>query len=76
MIDTTKGSVLQKRRMRRLSNHVTIVAWSIFRYALLLGLSFVILYPLLYMLSMAFRPAEQIYDATYVPSFRHGVRRE
>ena len=66
MIDTTKGSVLQKRRMRRLSNHVTIVAWSIFRYALLLGLSFVILYPLLYMLSMAFRPAEQIYDASVI----------
>ncbi len=40
------------------------VCYSVFRFALLFGVGFIILYPLLYMLSMAFRPYEQVYDTT------------
>lgn len=45
---------------------VTNIAWKVFRAFLLFGLSFVILYPLLYMLSMTFRPSEQLYDPTVI----------
>ena len=37
-------------------------AWSIFRLLLLIGLSFSLLYPILYMLSMALRTREDLYD--------------
>ena len=40
--------------------------WKIFRFLLLFGLSFVILYPLLYMLSTAFRPIEEINDPSVI----------
>ena len=36
--------------------------WSIFRGMLLFGLCFVLLYPLLYMISVAFRPTKELYD--------------
>ena len=44
-------------------------AVALFRYALLIGLAFIILYPLLYILSMAFREARDILDpsVTWLP---------
>ena len=45
---------------------VTGAAWPVFRFLILLGLSFVILYPLLFMLSTAFRPPEQMSDPSIV----------
>ena len=35
--------------------------WPIFRFLIIFGLSFVILYPILYMVSCAFRPQEEMY---------------
>ena len=40
--------------------------WAICRFVLMAGLSFVILYPLLYMASMALRPLNQILDPSIV----------
>lgn len=40
--------------------------YKIFRFALLFGLCFVLLYPLLYMLTMSFRPLSQIYDPAVI----------
>ena len=40
--------------------------WPIFRFLILFGLCFVILYPLIYMLSTAFRPNEQMNDPSVV----------
>ncbi|MBR6045122.1 MAG: carbohydrate ABC transporter permease [Ruminococcus sp.] len=40
--------------------------WPIFRFLILFGLCFVILYPLIYMLSTAFRPSEQMNDPSVV----------
>ena len=37
-------------------------AWSLFRFALLFGLAYIIIYPLLYMISMAFRSKEDLYN--------------
>lgn len=36
--------------------------WSLFRFFLLLGMGYVLLYPLLYMLSTAFRPINEVLD--------------
>ncbi len=40
--------------------------WKIGRFVLLLSLSFVLLYPVLYMLSNAFKPYEQTYDPAVI----------
>lgn len=41
-------------------------AWPIFRFLILFGLCFIILYPLIFMVSTAFRPAAQMNDPTIV----------
>jgi multiple sugar transport system permease protein len=46
--------------------HIKTYAWVIFRTCLLIGMSYVMLYPLLYMLSNAFKPAEQAYDPSVI----------
>jgi len=38
----------------------------IFRFMLLFGMCFVLLYPILYMLSMAFRPTKEIFDPSVI----------
>ncbi len=40
--------------------------WPVFRFIILFGLGFVIMYPLLFMLSTAFRPNEQMNDPSIV----------
>ena len=42
------------------------MVWPIFRFLILFGLCFVILYPLIFMLSTAFRPNEQMNDPSVV----------
>ncbi len=42
------------------------ILWVLFRHALLIGLCFVILYPVIYMVSNALKPVEQYYDAAVV----------
>lgn len=49
-----------------LSRRLQKWAWIICRAVLMTGLSFVVLYPVLYMVSMAFRPAEQMADPSVV----------
>ena len=40
------------------------IGWSIFRVALLIGLAYVLLYPLLYMITMAIRTKDDMFDIT------------
>ncbi len=47
-------------------NKAKKTTWSIVRGILLFCLCFVLLYPLIYMISVAFRPVEQIFDPTVV----------
>ena len=42
------------------------ILYVIFRHALLIGLCFVILYPVLYMISNAFKPTDQYYDPSVI----------
>jgi multiple sugar transport system permease protein len=44
----------------------TSVVWKVFRTALLVGLCFVVMYPLFYMVSVAFRPTEQLFDPVVI----------
>lgn len=41
-------------------------AYSLFRYLLLIGIAYIVLFPLLYMVALAFRPSEQLTDPTVV----------
>ena len=47
---------------RTLAGKLLRAAWYILRLLLVFGLCFVLLYPLLYMLSMTFRPVAESYD--------------
>ncbi|MBQ9374747.1 MAG: carbohydrate ABC transporter permease [Ruminococcus sp.] len=42
------------------------MVWPIFRFFILFGLSFVILYPLIFMFSTAFRPSDQMSDPSII----------
>lgn len=59
-------SRLPKERNSVIAYKATTVAWMIFRTFLLVGLSFVLLYPIIYMVVMAFRPPADIYDPTVI----------
>lgn len=54
----------EKKKLYRyiLGSRIAAKAWPIFRGFILLGLGFVVLYPIMYMLSTAFRPQDQISD--------------
>ena len=45
---------------------LTGVVWRIFRFFLLVGLGFILLYPLLYMITISIRPVHEIYDPSVV----------
>ena len=47
-------------------NTLPVYAASIFRYTILISISFVVLYPFLYMVSIAFRPAIEMLDLTVI----------
>lgn len=53
---------LRYLRRRRIIQKV----WPVFRFLILFGMCFVILYPLIYMLSTAFRPAVQMTDPSVI----------
>ena len=55
-------SLLRKKISHRVWNGLAAV----FRALLLFGMCFVLLYPILYMLSMAFRPTSEIYDPSVI----------
>jgi len=46
--------------------HINKFAWSIFRLAILIGLGYVFLFPILYMISVAFRSPESINDPSVI----------
>lgn len=54
------------RKLNRITHHMPKYIWSFSRALLMLGLAFVILYPFLYMLSMSFRPINQMADPSII----------
>lgn len=55
----------------RLKNRINRGVWCVFRFFILFGLGFVILYPLIYMISCAFRAPEDMNDPTVIWIPRH-----
>ena len=51
---------------KRKNNGLSALPFKIFRFIILLGLSYILLYPLIFMLSMALRPLDQVADPTIV----------
>ena len=49
-----------------LAGYMASKLYKVFRFFLLLGLSFVILFPIIYMISMSFRPLEDLFDPSIV----------
>lgn len=45
---------------------MTRILWSVVRFVIVLGLCFILVYPLLYMVSMTFRPESQILDPSVI----------
>ncbi|WP_199619624.1 carbohydrate ABC transporter permease [Paenibacillus alkalitolerans] len=54
---------------RKIANKTVLAIWKMYRTFLLFGLSVIILYPLMYSVSVAFRPVHELYDplVIYVP---------
>jgi multiple sugar transport system permease protein len=57
----TPEQIKYNRRQRAIS-----AVWPVFRFLILFGLCFIILYPLIFMLSTAFRPSEQMNDPSII----------
>ena len=57
---------IQERRAYHLKRSSTSVLWKIFRFLLLLGISYIFLFPVLYMLSIAVRSPESVNDPSCI----------
>ncbi|HTG70617.1 MAG TPA: carbohydrate ABC transporter permease [Candidatus Udaeobacter sp.] len=58
------GIEANKYRMQKARNKTVDTLYSIFRYSLVIGISFIIIYPLLMKFSVAFKAKEDIYNPT------------
>ncbi len=61
-IEYYKSDLGRKKLAEKSSGFV----YSLFRYLLLIGIAYIVLFPLLYMVALAFRPSEQLTDPTVV----------
>lgn len=65
-----KIDILSKSYMHKINSFklhkIADKIWSIFRFFLLIGMCYVLLYPLFYMLSTAFRPLNEVMDPSVV----------
>lgn len=61
-IEYYKSDLGRKKLAEKSSGFV----YSLFRYLLLIGIAYIVLFPLLYMVALAFRPSERLTDPTVV----------
>lgn len=66
MIPKKKGGRIMRLMSKSATNRLLKTLWAVFRGLLLAGISFVLLYPILYMLSNAFKPVAQNYDPSVI----------
>jgi len=60
------SSVLKKSNKRQLINNTSDFVWSIVRLILLIGLSYIILYPIIFCLSLSIREPNDMMDPTVI----------
>lgn len=61
-----KDAERRKIRAKVIAQGIVKLIWVLFRTFIILGMSFVLLYPLLYMLSMSFRSVADMYDPSVI----------
>lgn len=66
MFDTNKIKTMNYYKMRKIGNKGFSVLFLIFVLVILIGLSFLVLYPILSTVSLAFRPGKEMYDQTVI----------
>lgn len=65
-METVQNRELKRYRNQKRVFRASRAGWKIFRFLLLFGLCFILVYPLLYMLSMAFRDIRDVYDPSVI----------
>ncbi|MBQ5902195.1 MAG: carbohydrate ABC transporter permease, partial [Clostridia bacterium] len=48
------------------TSEIVARVWKLARFLIIVGLSFILLYPILYMISMSFRSADQVADPSVI----------
>ena len=71
IIDDFKDPEKRKIRMKIIAQSLIKLCWVLFRTFIILGMAFVLIYPILYMFSMSFRTLEDMYDPSVVWIPRH-----
>ncbi len=66
LIAKIKAKTSDPYRNRKIAQKTAMRAYSVFRFMLLFGVGFIILYPILFMISMALRPGSQVYDSAVI----------
>ncbi len=65
-LDQYEIRVSDSVKYKKYENFIARNAWAILRLLLLCGLAFILLYPLIYMISMAFRPVDEVFDPAVI----------
>ena len=65
-IEDMKDKERRQIRMKIIAQALVKVCWALFRTFIIVGMSFVLIYPLLYMFSMSFRSVADMYDPSVV----------
>lgn len=65
-IEDMKDSEKRQIRFKIIAQALVKLCWALFRTFIVLGMSFVLIYPLLYMFSMSFRSISDMYDPSVV----------
>ena len=66
MFDTNKIKTMDYYKMKKLGSKGFSVVFLVFVLVILIGLSFLVLYPILSTVSLAFRPGKEMYDQTVI----------
>jgi multiple sugar transport system permease protein len=57
---------IRKAKLKHKEKKAAKIIWSVFRMFLFIGLGFVLMYPILYMISISFRPVSEVSDPSIV----------
>lgn len=60
----TQNNISKKNYKENVKNYFTGKFWEIFRGAMIIALCYILVYPLLYMISMSFRDLQDMYDVS------------
>lgn len=71
IVEDFKDAERRKIRLRIIAQALIRLVWVLFRTFIIVGMAFVLLYPILYMISMSFRTISDMYDPSVIWIPRH-----